>query len=265
MPLRPLPNKSFTLTTSQPHKHRQDMDLPSAPAMPTTSSLRPRPRPDRSSEDAARVRVKNRRLEFLRRNPDYLASSDREFANVALYNTLIRSFQTPVERAAEAQDSGFGHVLEASMLRNPEPLHRVDDDDVVEEEEEEEDDHDDAEKDTTATGDPDIDADLDPDFDPDALDVPPRDAARRRWHAFVRNWFVGGGAGLDDGFDYVAVDDDSEYDALARADAEAAWFDEESPGWVSDGEETTETTAKTGKTEKKEMKEKKGETGIQDF
>ncbi|KJR89685.1 uncharacterized protein SPSK_06599 [Sporothrix schenckii 1099-18] len=219
---------------------------------PTTSQ--PRPRPDRSSEQARRVRTKNRRLEFLRRHPEYLASSDREFANVALYNTLVRSFQTPAERAAEAQDSGFGHVLEASMLRNPEPLHRVDDDEV----EEEEDDDDVAAPAAEAQHEKDDAIDelntLHPDFDPDpSLDVAPRDAALRRWHTFVRNWFVDGGAALDDGFDYAAVDDDSEYDALARADAEAAWFDEESPGWASDEEGD-------GK-----KKEKTGETGIQDF
>ncbi|CAK7204256.1 hypothetical protein SEUCBS139899_007011 [Sporothrix eucalyptigena] len=217
----------------------------------TRSPSQPRPRPDRSADEARRVRVKNRRLEYLRRNPAYLASSDREFVNVALYNTLIRSFQTPAERAAEAQDSGFGHVLEASILRNPEPLQRADEDDIVEDEEEEEEGTKEDVKDGTEEV---VDDGDDLDIDPD---LPPREAARLRWETLVRNWFVGGGAGLDDGFDYTVVDDDSDYDALARADAEAAWFDEESPGWASD-----EDGEKGGSGEKKA---KTGETGIQDF
>ncbi|CAK7223119.1 hypothetical protein SBRCBS47491_005093 [Sporothrix bragantina] len=234
------------------------MDLPidtppeQTPGLSSVSS-QPRPRPDRSANDAQRVRVRNRRLEYLRRNPSYLASSDREFVNVALYNTLIRSFQTPAERAVEAQDSGFGHVLEASILRNPEPLHRADDDDIVEEEDDEEGDKDKTngkEEISKGAGEEEEDEE-DLDIDPD---LPPREAARLRWEALVRKWFVGGGAGLDDGFDYSTVDDDSDYDALARADAEAAWFDEESPGWAS--EEDGEGGAK---------KEKTGETGIQDF
>ncbi|KAL1894372.1 hypothetical protein Sste5346_005872 [Sporothrix stenoceras] len=213
----------------------------------TSTSSRPRPRPDRSSEQARRVQTKNRRLEFLRRNPDYLSSSDREFANVALYNTLVRAFQTPAERAAEAQDSGFGHVLEASMLRNPEPLQRVDDDDVVEEEDDE---PAPAGEESSAAAVEETAADVAAVFDDDDLGELDKETAAARWHTFLRNWFVDGGAALGDGFDYTLVDDDSEYDALARADAEAAWFDEESPGWVSD---------------EGEDKPKTGETGIQDF
>ncbi|CAK7240316.1 MAG: hypothetical protein STHCBS139747_001754 [Sporothrix thermara] len=240
--------------------------------MPRLASVssQPRPRPDRSADEARRICVRNRRLEYLRRNPGYLSSSDREFVNVTLYNSLIRSFQTPAERAAEAQDSGFGHVLEASILRNPEPLRRADDDDVVEEEEEEEEEEDEvvedgrngARKDQRRAGaggeeeeeEDDEDDEGDPNLDPD---LPPREAARLRWEALVRKWFVGGGAGLDDGFDYAAVDDDSDYDALARADAEAAWFDDESPGWVSDDDDDDD--------EGGARKKRTGETGIQDF
>lgn len=242
-----------------------DAQLPLPRLQASTSASQPRPRPDRSSEQARRVQTKNRRLEFLRRNPEYLSSSDREFANVALYNTLVRAFQTPAERAAEAQDSGFGHVLEASMLRNPEPLSRVDDDDVVEEDDPEEpapagesgEDENNGNAAAAAAGDAaavldGLDDDLDADFVADELT---RERALTRWHTFLSNWFVDGGAALDDGFDYSLVDDDSEYDALARADAEAAWFDEESPGWVSDGDGEGEGGPK----------EKTGETGIQDF
>ncbi|CAK7263670.1 hypothetical protein SEPCBS57363_000688 [Sporothrix epigloea] len=222
-------------------------DLPGLLSIPS----QPRPRPGLSVEDGRRVRVRNRRLEYLRRNPGYLKSRDREFVTVALYNSLIRSYQTPVERAAEAQDSGFGHVLEASILRNPEPLQRADDDDIVEvEEEEAEREQQDEQKELD-------NAEEEESEETDGLngtDSSPREAARSRWEALVRQWFVDGGASLDDGFDYTTVDDDSDYDELVRADAEAAWFDEESPGWASDDDDGS--GPKEAKT---------GETGIQDF
>ncbi|CAK7563905.1 MAG: hypothetical protein SEPTF4163_001787 [Sporothrix epigloea] len=222
-------------------------ELPGLLSIPS----QPRPRPGLSVEDGRRVRVRNRRLEYLRRNPDYLQSRDREFVNVALYNSLIRSYQTPVERAAEAQDSGFGHVLEASILRNPEPLQRADDDDLEEVEVEEGEEKQDEKKELKDAGEEESEA-------LDGLnistDLTPREAARTRWEALVRQWFVGGGASLDDGFDYATVDDDSDYDELVRADAEAAWFDEESPGWASDDDDGSGP-----------KKAKTGETGIQDF
>ncbi|CAK7235178.1 hypothetical protein SCUCBS95973_009181 [Sporothrix curviconia] len=232
------------------------MDPPTAqtPDLSLVSS-QPRPRPGRSADEARRIRIRNRRLEYLRQNPSYLASSDREFVNVALYNTLIRSFQTPAERAAEAQDSGFGHVLEASILRNPEPLRRADEDDIVEEEEEEDGDEDGEEGNDKGGAKDNAEEEEEEDDLEVEMGLPPREAGRLRWEALVRKWFVSGGAGLDDGFDYAAVDDDSDYDALARADAEAAWFDEESPGWASEDEDEGGGA----------KKEKTGETGIQDF
>lgn len=159
-------------------------------------------------------------------------------------------------------------MLEASILRNPEPLHRADDDDVVEEEDGKGDG--DKEKEEESHFNTDLDPDLGAGTGPGLLDrdapdgniasLPPRDAARRRWLAFLRDWFVGGGAGDDDGFDYAAVDDDSDYDALARADAEEAWFDQQSPGWVSEGGGEGGTGGHGG-----EGAGLEGETGIQDF
>ncbi|OAA63506.1 hypothetical protein SPI_03669 [Niveomyces insectorum RCEF 264] len=281
--------------------HRSAADSPSSRPTPTPLSpsffSQPRPRPSRSPQAAERIRVRNRRLEYLRRHPDYLTSSDREFADVALYDSLIRAFQTPAERAAEAREKGFGQVLEASILRNPEHLQRIDDDDVVEEEEEEEEEGE-GEEETKRDGGKDGevirvngvngthntnghvpptaeriggggggDADLDLlEFDAvaDAGEIPlddpfndPLDAAavaRRRWHAFLRAWFVRGGA-RDDGFDYPAVDDDSDYDgAWVRTDAQEAWFDTESPAWASDNDEAGGGARRPT-----------GETGIQDY
>ncbi|EFX05044.1 hypothetical protein CMQ_5306 [Grosmannia clavigera kw1407] len=199
---------------------------------PFALASQPRPRPSRSPRQAARIRVQNRRLEYLRRNPSYVE-------NVQLYHELVRAFQTPDERRAEARDKGFGQVLEASMLRNPERLHRIGE----EEEEEEEEGHGIDQNDRATAGDLDLD-------DEDGSDATsPRDAASRRWQAIVRNWFVSGGASAD-GFDYVTVDDDSDYDVLARADAEEAWFDDESPGWAdADDDDRTRT----------------GDTGVQDY
>ncbi len=77
---RPMPSPTATATAAAPNGASRDGRLSSTDATPRSRS-RPRPRPRRSSRDAARVRVKNRRLEYLRRNPAYIESSDREFAS----------------------------------------------------------------------------------------------------------------------------------------------------------------------------------------
>ncbi|EPE04080.1 coiled-coil domain-containing protein [Ophiostoma piceae UAMH 11346] len=231
------------------------------PMTGTPLPARPQPRPGRPPQEIRRIRTKNRRLEYLRRNPSYLESSDREFvsgflhsfslrcieliADVTLYNTLIRSFQTPAERSAEARDKGFGQVLEASILRNPEPLQRMDDDDIVEEEDEEDEEDETSGKDGKTGkkgGQQDEDVDMDDTEDDEGT---PAEVARRRWYVYVREWFVRGAA-EEDGFDYTTVDEDSEYDTLARADEQDAWFDEEEPGWAESEAGGRELTGQTG-------------------
>lgn len=80
-----------------------------------------------------------------------------------------------------------------------------------------------------------------------------REEGQEQWHAFLRERFVRGG---DEDFDYAGlVDNDDELDILERMEEEEAWFDEEEPGWASDGDEGG------GKVERV----LEGETGVQDF
>lgn len=56
----------------------------SPPQPPPTGSpdlfSRPRPRPPRSPSQAAKIRVQNRRRQYLENNPDYLSSADNQLA-----------------------------------------------------------------------------------------------------------------------------------------------------------------------------------------
>lgn len=57
------------------------LDNESPPASPDAFSRpRPRPLPQRSPEQAARIRVQNRRREYLRKNPSYFGSAEHELA-----------------------------------------------------------------------------------------------------------------------------------------------------------------------------------------
>lgn len=94
------------------------------------------------------------------------------------------------------------------------------------------------------------------------LSTPPSDKADGvgQWRAYLRARFVRGG---DTDFDYEAVDENDEYDALARRDAEEAWFEDEEPEWATAGEleeagQDTERQTGAGL-------ELHGETGVQDF
>ncbi|XXH02275.1 hypothetical protein Hte_008645 [Hypoxylon texense] len=96
-----------------------------------------------------------------------------------------------------------------------------------------------------------------------------RAEGRERWDGFLRRRFV---LGRDDDFDYRAVDENDDLDALERREQEDAWFDDEDPDWVSSAadsaaEEDQADADAGGEKKKKRRREKRleGETGIQDF
>jgi hypothetical protein len=65
-----------------PINHEEDITMHTSPERleaPSTSS-RPNPRPPRSQAEVTRIRVKNRRREYLERNPAYFKSAEHEFA-----------------------------------------------------------------------------------------------------------------------------------------------------------------------------------------
>ncbi|KAJ4388451.1 hypothetical protein N0V85_007545 [Neurospora sp. IMI 360204] len=86
---------------------------------------KPRPRPARSSTQTREIGTRNRRREYLERNPGYFRSTEHELADPILYDSLIRRFQTPAEREAESKEKGYARVLEGSLLRGEEKLARL--------------------------------------------------------------------------------------------------------------------------------------------
>jgi hypothetical protein len=90
-----------------------------------------------------------------------------------------------------------------------------------------------------------------------ALSTPPtnKQEAAERWQEFLRARFVRGG---DEDFEYDSVDQNEDFDTLARRDEEEAWFDDEDPGWASTGADGEERQTRPERV-------LHGETGVQDY
>jgi FtsZ-interacting cell division protein ZipA len=70
---------------SAQHQEDKNMQSHSEPQRETPLPLsRPNPRPPRSQEEIAKIRVKNRRREYLERNPAYFQEAEHEFAGKSL-------------------------------------------------------------------------------------------------------------------------------------------------------------------------------------
>lgn len=272
---------------------------PEAPPSPPLSATfaKPRPRPPRSPAHSARIRVQNRRREYLERNPKYFDSLEHELADPLLYDALIRRFQSPEEREKEGRAKGYSRVLEVDLLRgeaklaqlrslsggqNPLPESSTatatgeswiprpasqDTDAFIREYAMGSDEFGDdspAPKDTVAgNGDSNGDGDGGGPNDLPIKGLPrrpeTREEGRERWDDFLRRRFV---LGRDDDFDYRAVDENDGLDVLERREQEDAWFDDEDPSWASD---TAEDQGGGNGGRPGEKKRLEGETGIQDF
>ena len=79
-----------------------------------------------------------------------------------------------------------------------------------------------------------------------------KEEAKEQWEEFLRDRFI---HGRDEDFEYAKVDENDEYDVLERKDQEDAWFEDEDPGWASEGD-----GGGVGSERRIE-----GQTGIQDF
>lgn len=258
----------------------------SPPSSPHDFS-RPRPRPQRSPEQAAKIRVQNRRREYLQKNPSYFDSVEHEFADPDLYDTVVRRFQTPAEREAEGRSRGWGKVLESSLMRGEARLERVA---------------------SSLTGDAPLPRPPHPHsttssarktslsevtsgdmaaaaaaataVDAGLVDSKPttKEEGRAAWEEFLRERFV---AGADEEFDYAQVDGNEELDEMEHRDREEEWFDEEDPEWADDDsegegegdEEEQEADVmmgdrRQGGAEPRKGKREKiltGQTGVQDY
>ena len=95
------------------------------------------------------------------------------------------------------------------------------------------------------------------------LTAPPktRDEGRAQWEEFLRDRFI---RGEDEEFEYLAVDEDDEFDVLERVDREEAWFEDEEPRWAStsSGDEGGGGGDMGGGGRERVLM---GETGVQDF
>ncbi|KAI1258993.1 coiled-coil domain-containing protein-domain-containing protein [Xylariaceae sp. FL1019] len=252
--------------------------MPSDPILPYTLSLgkmvtpissttyeKPQPRPPKAPAHAAKIRVRNRRREWLTRNQSYFQSLEHELADPVLYDKLVRRFQSHEQREQEGRVKGFGRVLEVDLLRGEARMKRLAED--VERTSE-------IGRSAAQNGDekPDMDAtrtrrDAE---QPEVVDEvetydldkpPPQDAeeGRSRWNEYLRRRFV---AGRDDDFNYRTVDEDDEYDTLERREQEDAWIENEEPSWI---EEDEDQQAADGHAEKVVERPLVGETGVQDF
>ncbi|KAI1328195.1 hypothetical protein F5Y16DRAFT_161984 [Xylariaceae sp. FL0255] len=284
-PPAPIPTSASTPPHASSQSHNPNPTNPD-------SYTKPQPRPPKSPAHAAQVRIQNRRREWLARHgATYLRRLDHELADPVRYDRLIRRFQSPAQREAEGRAKGFGRVLEVDLLRGEARMARlgreiegrdadgtwlvknggracgqtgVGTEEVDDDEEEEEavdlvDAEDDGESGGAGAG-----GDGYKEGRSEGEGKPPQTAeeGRERWDAFLRRRFVAGG---DEEFDYRAVDEDDEFDALERREQEDAWFDNEEPEWAGDGDGEGE-----GDDEKKGIKGSGertliGETGVQDF
>jgi hypothetical protein len=181
-----------------------------------------------------------------------------------LYDELVRKFQTPAEREAEGKAKGYGRVLEGSLLRGEARLAALAEGSTA----------DGVDASGSSTRGPDdaaptagasnrplretiaLEADI------ATLSTPPgsREEATERWQEFLRARFVRGG---DEDFEYASVDENEDYDRLARQDEEEAWFEDEEAEWASTGGEEGERT--DGERERRPERELQGETGVQDY
>ncbi|KAI0805184.1 coiled-coil domain-containing protein-domain-containing protein [Xylaria sp. FL0064] len=253
---------------------------------------RPQPRPPKSPAHAAQIRVRNRRREWLSRHPTYFRSLEHELADPALYDALIRRFQSHEEREKEGRAKGFGRVLEVDLLRGEARLskladdaRRTADDNLSKGCLESESSAPSVEPTDSrmsrpsrsrlspGTAEPGSASETRPEMNWEELealethDLEKRSApqtageGRMRWDEFLRLRFI---AGEDEDFDYRIVDEDDEYDTLERREQEDAWFDNEEPGWVG-GSDGDDETGPDGEGKKSVERPLTGETGVQDF
>ncbi|CZR62858.1 uncharacterized protein PAC_12755 [Phialocephala subalpina] len=206
--------------------------------------------PEVAAERRQKIRVKNRRKIYLDRHPSYFTSPDLELTDPLLYDRCIRRFQSAAEREADGKAKGYSGVLEADLYRSEAKLAAI-----------------------KAQTSPIIEASpstlADPSSNQPTTSVPFVSYARdengevlpeeedevpkskeegfERWKFVMTLKFL---SGEDHDFDYKAVDEDEDIDAVARREEEEKWFDDEEPEWIAD-----EVAGVTHG----------GETGIQDF
>ncbi|KAL8703351.1 MAG: hypothetical protein Q9201_003464 [Fulgogasparrea decipioides] len=209
----------------------------------------PNPRPvprHRSPSSMARIRIKNRRKQYLDSHPEYFSSSTLELSGLLLPHYVSFGAQIDgglittddektrlhmiAEREAEGKKRGYSGVLEADLWRSEAKIDALSEDgknghemsyrrdvngEIVAEEKDE----------VPAT----------------------KEEGEKRWRKQIELRFL---RGDDVDFDYSVVDEADHYDGPEEArDMEEQWFEEEEESFTREGSGSS----------------LKGETGIQDF
>ncbi|PTB70273.1 hypothetical protein BBK36DRAFT_15969 [Trichoderma citrinoviride] len=199
---------------------------------------RPFPRRLRTPAKLDRLKVRNRRHEYLVKTPSYFDNLDHELADPILYERLVKKFQTPAEREADGKAKGYGRTLEADLVRGETKLANI----HQSSEQQHDSQGNSLELDNSrVVGDGGAGTNV---WDAEAEN---KEHGMQLWHAYLEARFV---EGMDEEFDYSQVDDNYQYDTMAIQDAEDAWFDNEEPSWAECASQSPAG---------------RGETGIQDF
>lgn len=177
---------------------------------------------------ATTIRTKNRRQEYLERNPQYFEASDLELADPLQYDQCIRRFQSAAEREADGKKKGWSGVLEADLYRSEAKIAAVQ-----------------AAK--SAALDSVSEQVLASAGDAGYEDAPnSRGQGLERWKYNVTMRFL---HGLDPDFAYKEVDENDDLDEKEHREAQDRWFEDEEPEWVYECGSSKRV----------------GETGVQDF
>lgn len=151
-------------------------------------------------------------------------------ADPILYERLVKRHQSAAEREAEGKAKGYGRTLEADLVRGETKLSDLRTENAS----------------TSSSSSADRLTQPARTGVDETWDQPAESKAHglELWALFLTDRFV---QGRDEEFEYTVVDENEEYDDVARREAQEEWFDEEEP------------------TRADEAAPLEGETGVQDF
>ncbi|KAH8816814.1 coiled-coil domain-containing protein-domain-containing protein [Xylogone sp. PMI_703] len=191
-------------------------------------------------ERSVRIRIKNRRKEYLDRHPSYFESRDLELLDPLLYDRCVRRFLSAAEREADGRAKGWSGILEADLYRSEAKLAALAGQNPG------------GQNSTSSSSVSFVsyargkNGEILPE-DPDEIPTN-KEEGLERWKSAMTIKFL---KGEDPDFPYHEVDNNEELDAIEQREAEERWFDDEEPEWVGDDDSGEKTIG--------------GETGIQDF
>ncbi|RDL41571.1 uncharacterized protein BP5553_01550 [Venustampulla echinocandica] len=212
------------------------MPLMHSPEPPMQEPSSPSPVPAISPQ----IRIKNRRILYLERNPSYFTQPDLELLDPLLYDRCVRRFQTPTEREADGRAKGYSGVLEADLYRSEAKLAAVHKS-LAQASSPSTSSSQDLQEPWSSSSEPHLpfvghaggkDGEELPEEEVDSPRT--KEEGFERWKFEMTIRFL---KGEDPDFDYRAIDETEEWDVIERKEEEERWFEDEEPSWV-EGEGT---------------------------